>query len=349
MSNEDIPLRNQIRLFREKQGWSQQELADRTGISRAGVSAIEMGKLVPSTVAALSLAKVFNCKVEELFQLSVEERVHWAWPPSRDACRYWRAMIGDRLLLYPSEISPYGTVPHDGTFRNGTFTDNMSADPRRTLVVASCDPAIGLMATEYARTTPFRLLHLSRPSRQGLQLLKEGLVHAAGLHLADTTNPEINSEVAGEVLDFPFTMLRMATWEAGVTLAPELGVTTVSGALPPKVRWIGREPGSGARQVQDQVLENAPVPTVTARGHKEVAEAVRSGWADAGISLRMVSEEAGLDFIKVREEVYDICIPLSQTDDPRVLALIDLVRSPSLRNMLGQLPGYDVRAMGEMF
>jgi DNA-binding XRE family transcriptional regulator len=91
MSNEDTPLRNQIRRFREEQGWSQQELAERTGLSRAGISAIEMGKLVPSTVAALALAKVFGCRVEELFQLGGEGKIHWAWAPTRESCRYWRS------------------------------------------------------------------------------------------------------------------------------------------------------------------------------------------------------------------------------------------------------------------
>ncbi len=69
MSIDDADLNNNVKQYREKRSWSQQELSDRTGLSRTGISAIEMGKLVPSTVAALSLAKVFKCSVEDLFQL----------------------------------------------------------------------------------------------------------------------------------------------------------------------------------------------------------------------------------------------------------------------------------------
>jgi DNA-binding XRE family transcriptional regulator len=47
--------------------WSQAELAQRAGISRAAVSAIEVERLSPSVATALALAAVFECSVEELF------------------------------------------------------------------------------------------------------------------------------------------------------------------------------------------------------------------------------------------------------------------------------------------
>jgi molybdate-binding protein/DNA-binding XRE family transcriptional regulator len=348
MAKEDIPLHNHIRQFREEQGLSQQELANRAGLSRAGVSAIEMGKLVPSTVAALALAKVFGCKVEELFQLGGLDDVHWAWPPAKEPSRYWRAMVGGKPLLFPVDASPLGMVPHDGVYRDGRLFDSQFTDPFRTLVMASCDPAVGLLAAEYARATPFRMLVLSRSSRQSLQFLRDGLVHVAGLHLAESSDPETNARVAREILNAPFRLLRMANWQEGLAIAPGLGLDTVKRVLKSNVRWIGREPGSGARQVLDEILQGAASPSLMARDHRGVVEAVRSGWAGAGVSVRLVSEEAGLDFISVREEAYDLCIPALHADDPRVRALVEVVRSTSLRSMLRELPGYDVSATGEM-
>jgi len=348
MSLEGAPLKNQVKRFREDRGWSQQELAERTGLSRAGVSAIEIGKLVPSTVAALSLAKVFGCRVEELFQLGGDEEPLWAWPPPRESCRYWRAVIRDRTILLPVEMSPLGMVPHDGIYRDGEFHDNASFDPNRTLVLACCDPAVGLLAAEYARTTPFRMLVLSRPSRQALQLLKDGVVHAAGLHLADSRRPQTNVTAAKEVLDCPFRLLRVTNWQAGLATAHGLGHESVARVLGSDLRWIGREPGSGARQVQDELLQGAAAPSVTAKNHAEVAEAIRSGWAEAGVSIRLVAEEAGLNFIGVREEAYDLCILRSQEDDPRLRALLEVVRSLSLRALLRELPGYDVGPTGDI-
>jgi len=348
MPKEAAPLKNNVKRFREERVWSQQELAERSGLSRAGVSAIEVGKLVPSTVAALSLAKVFACRVEELFQLGGAEEIHWAWPPAQESCRYWRAVVNGRMILLPVEMTPLGMAPHDGICRDGRLHDNASSDPNRTLVLACCDPAVGLLAAEYTRTTPFRMLVLSRPSRKALQLLRGGVVHAAGLHLAESCSAGMNVTVAKEIINAPFRLLRVTNWQAGLATAPGLGHDSVARVLSPEVRWIGREPGSGARQVQDELLQGVAAPSVVARNHAEVADAIRSGWAEAGVSIRLVAEEAGLDFIGIREEAYDLCILRSQEDDPRLRALVEVVRSLSLRTMLRELPGYDVGDTGEM-
>ena len=61
------PLRNRVKQFRHERGWSQDYLAEKYGISRSAVSAIEIQRLVPSVNAALALAKAFECQVEELF------------------------------------------------------------------------------------------------------------------------------------------------------------------------------------------------------------------------------------------------------------------------------------------
>jgi molybdate-binding protein/DNA-binding XRE family transcriptional regulator len=348
MSILEKPLNNYIKQFREERGWSQQELSERAGLSRAGVSAIETGKLVPSTVAALALAKAFGCTVEELFQLRGQGEIRWAWPPNRTPCRCWRAMIRDELLLFPAEHSQLGMVPHDGVFWDGRLFENPFSDPFRTLVLASCDPAVGLLAAEYARATPFRLLVLSRSSRKSLELLRDGMVHVAGMHLAKSSAPEENRRAAQEILDAPFNLLRMADWQEGLALSPGLGLNSVHQVLSSNVRWIGREEGSGARQVLDELLQGNTSPTMMAKDHQGVVDAIRAGWAEAGVSVRLVSDEAGLDFIALREEAYDLCIPESQADDPRVRALVEVVRSASLKDMLRELPGYDVKSTGEM-
>lgn len=53
---------------------TQQELAERLGVSRQIVNAVELGKYVPSTMLALKMARLFGCSVEELFQLDEEEK-----------------------------------------------------------------------------------------------------------------------------------------------------------------------------------------------------------------------------------------------------------------------------------
>ena len=113
------------------------------------------------------------------------------------------------------------------------------------------------------------------------------------------------------------------------------------------LRWVGREVGSGARQCLDEILDGRRPPRRQAHDHRGVAEAVRSGWADAGVCLRLAGEEAGLGFLGVRHEAYDLCFPESLRDDPRIQALVNAVRSTSYRRLLGELPGYDSAGTGE--
>lgn len=52
--------------------WTQAQLAERAGVTRKSVNAIERGHFVPSTELALRLAREFGVSVETLFQLPDE-------------------------------------------------------------------------------------------------------------------------------------------------------------------------------------------------------------------------------------------------------------------------------------
>jgi len=75
---------------------------------------------------------------------------------------------------------------------------------------------------------------------------------------------------------------------------------------------------------------------------------VRCGWADVGVCLRLVSEKAGLNFLTMREEVYDVSYRARSEADPRIQALLRAVRSPSYRRILSELPGFDTTQTGEL-
>jgi putative transcriptional regulator len=61
---------NTVRDHRKRAGgWTQQELADRVGVTRQSIVAIERGTHRPGIELALRLARVFGCRVEDLFAL----------------------------------------------------------------------------------------------------------------------------------------------------------------------------------------------------------------------------------------------------------------------------------------
>ncbi len=346
-------IENQLKVFRQARGWSQDELARRAGLSRTEISAIEIRRLVPSVAAALALAGVLECRVDDLFTLPraegpVEE---WAWTPAREPCRFWRAEIGGRHILYPAESGSVGVVAHDGVLVYGRLQSQPQQSPGETLVMACCDPAVGLLVRELALTSSVRLLVLKRSSSEALRLLGAGLVHLAGVHLATSEPAGGNGAVIRERLGKGFGMLKMARWEEGLAMSPGSGAKTVRAALggqSAKQRWVGREVGSGARQCLDELLAGRPAPKRIARDHSGVAEAIVSGWADLGVCLKLTAEEAGLEFLHVRNEAYDICYRADFESDPRFQALLRVCRSATFRQLLGELPGYDVSHTGEL-
>jgi putative molybdopterin biosynthesis protein len=75
---------------------------------------------------------------------------------------------------------------------------------------------------------------------------------------------------------------------------------------------------------------------------------VQNGWADAGICVQLTSMEAGLGFLPVQKEPYDVCIPRALLDDPRGQALLRVVRSKAYRALLAQLPPYSTAETGSV-
>ena len=58
---------NRLRVLRAEKRWSQADLAERLGVSRQTVNAIETGKYDPSLPLAFSIAHLFELKIEEVF------------------------------------------------------------------------------------------------------------------------------------------------------------------------------------------------------------------------------------------------------------------------------------------
>jgi molybdate-binding protein/transcriptional regulator with XRE-family HTH domain len=342
MMSPNRPSPNRVKEFRQQHGWSQDQLSEKAGISRAAVSAIEIRRLVPSVAAALALARVFDCSVEDLFGCDRKstDPESWVWSPPRDPCRFWRANVGGHDVRIPVENTVAGMLPHDGVWRQGRARIIREAHPEKTLVMASCDPAAGLLALEYERATGLRLIPLQRSSRAALDLLQRGAVHVAGIHLAAADNEIVNARAAKAVLGSGFALLRFATWDEGLAVHPAVSKSSVNALMRANLRWIGREAGAGARQCQDEILGHRPGPRRLAKDHHSVAEAIRCGLADVGVCLRLVSDQAGLRFIHVRDEAYDLCFPESLASDIRLKKLLDVVRSPGLKAQFASLPGY---------
>jgi molybdate-binding protein/DNA-binding XRE family transcriptional regulator len=340
-----------VALKRLARHWSQADLAQQAGVPRSTISAIESRRLTPSVSAALAVARALGGSVESLFAEGGTGAggIEWAWAPRNDPGRYWEALVGARHLAYPVESLATNAFIHDGVWKHGAHQPGGASLAAETLVLACCDPAAGLLAAEFARATGFRLLVLERGGLAALDLLKRGLVHLAGLHFATDADPERNAAIARRELGGGHTLIRAAGWQEGVAVAATDRFRSLDSLAGGCDSWALREPGSAARECLDGLIgqNRAPAGRIVG-GHAGVASAVRAGWAEAGVCVRLSAEEAGLAFLPVREESLDFCVAESQLADPRVRGLIRVLQSRAHRSLLDELPGYQSRQTGEM-
>ncbi len=60
-------MKSKLREIRSQQGWSQADLADKLAVSRQTINAIETEKYDPSLPLAFKIARLFECRIEDVF------------------------------------------------------------------------------------------------------------------------------------------------------------------------------------------------------------------------------------------------------------------------------------------
>jgi molybdate-binding protein/DNA-binding XRE family transcriptional regulator len=344
---------NSLARLRAERDWSQVVLAEKSAVSRTEVSAIETGRLVPSVAVALRLAAALGASVEAIFGRAAQARaVAWAWAPSGQDQRSWYARIGEQVLTYPVEETAAGSIPHDSDADRGASPITRSLlRPDRTLVVAGCDPLAGLIAHEMRAQYGVRVLPLIRSSSRALDLLRQGLVHVAGIHFTDAGGHAMNDRSVRATLGAGYRLVHQLRWENGIALSGTRTEQTTAALLRAKLRWVNREEGSAARRAFDRLLDSKRRPIGydhVVKGHRAVAATISSGWAEAGICVKPVASDAGLRFISLQQEAYELCFAEALTDDPRIIALLATLQSAGYRKQVEETPGCLARDTGSV-
>ncbi len=69
-NKQSLLLRNKLKVYRAMRDLTQEQLADKLGVTRQTIIAIESDKYLPSLSLAFRLSQLFNCKIEDLFVIS---------------------------------------------------------------------------------------------------------------------------------------------------------------------------------------------------------------------------------------------------------------------------------------
>lgn len=358
----DTALTSRLRDHRARAGLSQQELAHCVGVSRQAVVAIEAGRSVPSTALALQLASALRCTVEDLFAVAsgstlvlrvpVDSRVH-----GRDH-RYVAGCVDGQWVGHPvaDRDRPADAVATEQLRASGTVVAKPLCEIEQleqNVLVAGCAPLLGVLAARVGRRHHHaRATWIPANSSRALALLEAGLVHVAGMHLADAANPWAHVQAAQRAVGSQrATLINFARWQQGLVVAP--GNPLAFDASPElwrhDARWVRRDLGSGAQTLLSRLWDVAGFEALDgpiATDHAEVAKLVRWGVADVGVAIEAVALAEGLDFIPLAEERFDLVVPNARLDTRAVARVFDLIDSPTFRTEAAQIPGYDLSLAG---
>ena len=226
------------------------------------------------------------------------------------------------------------------------------------LAIGSHDNTLDLLDGLLRRSHPaFRLTSAHVGSLGGLQALAQRRCHLAGCHLLNAADGIYNRQAITEQISEPMLLVRLADREQGLMLRPgnPLQLHGVADLAREGVRFINRQRGSGTRVLLDFLLAREGLAPSRLQGyrdeeytHMNVAAAVLSGRADAGLGVLAAARALGLDFVPVGVEEYDLVIPQRLAEDERMLALLEVIRSAAFREQVNALGGYGTARTGEI-
>ena len=238
----------------------------------------------------------------------------------------------------------------------GLVLPALAQAPAPPIVGGSHDPLL-----EWAlRESGSGLASLPEGSEAGLRRLARGEITAAAIHVhrLDGDDEAANLDA---VADAPglhdVVVLAYARREQGLVLAPgnPLQLRDIADVAARRARLALRPQGAGAQLLLLALLARAGlafdalalVKPVCPTG-ADIAQAVRSGRADCGIATRAVAQAAGLDFLPLTWERFDLALHQRDYFRPGLQALFKFVRTAAFRDRAAELAGYDVSEAGDV-
>lgn len=180
-------------------------------------------------------------------------------------------------------------------------------------------------------------------SSAGLAAAKRGECDLAGVHLLDANTGEYNHPFLTDAVELipGYGRAQGIVYRPGDVRFEGRGAEQIVDlfANDPTCVMVNRNQGSGTRILIDRLLAGVRPSgyAVQPSNHNAVAAAVFQGRADWGVAIQSVAEASGLAFLPFQDEQYDFVIPRSRSQRPAVIAFIELLREPAVRQSLAAL------------
>jgi len=193
-------------------------------------------------------------------------------------------------------------------------------------------------------------------SADGLQRLARGEAMAAGVHLAAEAGASGNPEAVASHLPLePVVLIEWARRSQGLILPAGNPRRIVQLADIAGLTLIGRQPGAGSHGLLRQLIAGVPGLAAEVRfaskpalNESDVAQAVASGAADAGLAIEAVARQYRLDFVPLASERFDIALMRHDYFEPAMQKFWAFARTARFRERAAELGGYDLAGSGDV-
>lgn len=220
---------------------------------------------------------------------------------------------------------------------------------RPPVLAGSHDPLLDWAVRESA----CGLSSLYEGSADGLERFRLGRAALCGLHVPEDGGWNV-AAVASQGLRDCVLISWAARWQ-GLILAQGAAGTVRSLADLAGRRVALRQPGAGARALFDRLWAQAGLdPAVlvaapgVARTESDLAVAIASGAAEAGIGLQSMARQFRLDFVPLTEERFDLLVDRRSWFTTPLQTLMSFTASAAFREHAQALGGYDVSETGQV-
>jgi putative molybdopterin biosynthesis protein len=233
----------------------------------------------------------------------------------------------------------------------------LSAIENTIVIVGSHDNTLDVLADQLRAGDAALTLSSSHVgSMGGLMAVKRGVCHLAGSHLLDTQTGEYNLAYIKRYLpDVPVRLVNLVMRDQGL-IVPKgnpKGIRGIEDLARDDIVFINRQGGSGTRILLDYRLGEIGLSPERINGytteeftHMNVAVAVLSGTADAGLGIYAAANALGLDFVPVVTEQYDLVIPLAHLESKNIRTLLDTIHTAAFKKRVEALGGYSTAKTG---
>lgn len=204
------------------------------------------------------------------------------------------------------------------------------------------------------------LASLTEGTARGVERLQRGEVIAAAVHFHSEDVAAEDGNIAA-LRAMPglhdAVLVGMVRREQGLLVSPEnpKQLRSLADVLASGAQMAVRQPGAGAQMLLDVLLTRAGATLKGLRRLEppcltgpDLAAAVRAGKADCGIATRAAAKSAGLDFVPLLWENFDLLMRQRSYFRPQVQALIGFLGDRRLKQRAAELTGYDAAPAGHI-